>query len=140
PRIVPRLDRIRVALGEVLFGAIVVDDMHTPGNNRPHVAGLTAIRADDRLDALRPTPARLQCHPGRFDSTEIDNLDAGLVRSADLIGRTKTLLHHSSHLTPLRVGIHGQRIMPALKPGSQRRTADMARRSSSRFSSLCESA
>src|SRR5438105_2524137 len=75
PRIVSRFDRIRVALGEVLFGPIVVDDMHTPGDDGPHVSGLTAFRADDLLDALRPTPARLQCFFSCSASTEIYNLD-----------------------------------------------------------------
>ena len=98
PRVVPRFDHIRVAFADVLFGSVIVDDVHTPANDGPHVVDLTAVRAGDRLDAIGPTPAGLRGHPRRFDSTEIDNLQTGLVRCPDLIRRPEALLDDSSHL------------------------------------------
>src|SRR5437588_6562146 len=59
PRVVSRLDRVRVTGADVGLGAVVVRDVHLARDHHTEVAGLAAVGPDDRLDALRPAPPRL---------------------------------------------------------------------------------
>src|SRR5207248_1907201 len=62
PRVVPGLNHVRLACAYFLFGSVIVDDVHGPRLQQTDVVGLAALAAHDRLDALRPSPARLQAH------------------------------------------------------------------------------
>src|SRR6476469_6483533 len=74
PGVVPRLDHVRLAGADFLLGSVVVNDMHGPGLQEPDVVGLAALAPRDRLDALRPSPARLQPHPRGGHATHPNDL------------------------------------------------------------------
>src|SRR5262249_40648067 len=97
PGVVPRLDDVRIAGREVGLGAVVVNDVHRAGDDRPDVMVLTTVGARDRLDALRPAPARLEAHAGRLDASEVDDLHARLRWCTHLIGRAEALLPDPRH-------------------------------------------
>ena len=48
PRVMARLDDVRLARSEILLGPVVVDDMHSPRLNYAHMPDLTAIGAPQR--------------------------------------------------------------------------------------------
>jgi len=59
PTIVSGGNRHDVAGSELELAAVVHHNLLVPGENVTEVRGLAAICAGDRLDVLRPTPARL---------------------------------------------------------------------------------
>ncbi len=86
PGVVAGLDEVGVAGPDVGLGAVVVHDVHRPGHDYADVAGLAAVTADDRLDALRPPPARLGRDAGRPDGPQVDHLDLRLRGGSRLVG------------------------------------------------------
>src|SRR5512133_132610 len=64
PRVVPRLDHVRAAGADVLLRPVLVGDVQRARQEHADVVRLAAVRADDRLDAIRPAPAGLQGHAG----------------------------------------------------------------------------
>src|SRR5262245_50348949 len=62
----PGLDHVRLTRADFVFGAVIVDDVHRPRLRQTDVVGLAGFASRDRLDALRPSPARLQPHARRI--------------------------------------------------------------------------
>src|SRR5262245_46993596 len=58
--VVPGRDRGHLAGRELLLAAVVHVDAHPPLDAVPEVRHLARVRARDRLDVGRPTPARLE--------------------------------------------------------------------------------
>src|SRR6476661_2239747 len=104
PRVVARLDHVRVAGPDVQLGAVVVHHVHRTLDQRALVVQLARVRLDEGLDAFGPLPAGLERDPGGLQSAEIHHADLGLVGRAGLIGRVEALLRDTSHLRlPSRV-------------------------------------
>jgi hypothetical protein len=59
PRIVLGLDYVGITGLQVRLGAVIVHDVHRPGLHDAHVPSLATVGADDQLDGLRASPARL---------------------------------------------------------------------------------
>src|SRR6187200_3022641 len=85
PAVMPRLDHVSVARPDVGLGSVLVRDVEPAGLSDPHVPDLTAVRAHDRLHALRPPPARLERHAGSGRAPNADHVDASLVGRPRLI-------------------------------------------------------
>src|SRR5215218_3780947 len=64
PGVMTRLDHVSVARPDLCLGSVLVCDMEPAGLSDAHVPDLAAVRAHDRLHALRPLPARLERHAG----------------------------------------------------------------------------
>src|SRR5919204_2047209 len=58
PRVMTRLDDVRVARTDLLLGAVVVDNAHRARLQNTDVPHLTALASHDRLDRLRPVSVR----------------------------------------------------------------------------------
>jgi hypothetical protein len=58
------LDHVSIAGPDLSLGPVLVHDVEPAGLNNAHVSDLAAIRANDRLHALRPLPTRFECHAG----------------------------------------------------------------------------
>jgi len=56
-------DHVGLAGFDLRLGTVVVGDVHASRLEVADVMELAAVAADDRLDALRPAPPRLQGHP-----------------------------------------------------------------------------
>jgi hypothetical protein len=80
-----RLDQVAIAGSDFGLGPILVRDVEPAGLNDAHVPDLTAVRADDRLNALRPLPPRLERHAGGGRTPHPDHVDAGLVGRSRLV-------------------------------------------------------
>src|SRR5215207_1032712 len=60
PGVVPRSDRRDVTGPDVGLGAVAHRDVHPAGDDVHQVRRLAAVGAGDRLDVVRPSPARLE--------------------------------------------------------------------------------
>ena len=80
PTIVSRGNRHDVAGSELELAAVVHHNLLVPGENVTEVRGLAAICAGDRLDVLRPTPARLECGFADNAVADLEDLNPTLVR------------------------------------------------------------
>src|ERR671935_2401410 len=60
PRVMTRLDDVRVAQTDLFLGAVVVDNTHRARLQNTDVPHLTALASHDRLDRPRPSPSGLQ--------------------------------------------------------------------------------
>src|SRR5262249_12615781 len=97
PGVVTGLDHVRVAGADVDLGAVVVHDVHRARHDGAAVVRLAAVGPGDRLDALRPLPARLRGQARRLDAAEIDDREVRLVGCANLVRLVERLLHGTSH-------------------------------------------
>src|SRR5438067_7987709 len=62
------------------------------------MSGLAALGASNRLDVLRPAPARLERGPTDDPVADVEDVHPSLVRHwADLVGRVEALLLQSFH-------------------------------------------
>src|SRR5262245_24345385 len=59
---------------------------------------LAALGSDDGLDALRPAPAGLEGQPGRRGGTDMDDVDAGLLRGPRLVRRVEVQFLDTCHV------------------------------------------
>src|SRR5215211_6907378 len=64
PGVMPRLDHVSIASPDLALSPVLVCDVQSAGLNHAHVPDLAAVCARDGLHALRPLPARLECHAG----------------------------------------------------------------------------
>ena len=85
PSVMARLDHVSVARPDVGLGSVLVRDVEPAGLSDTHVPDLAAVCAHDRLDALRPLPARLERHAGGGGAPNADHVDACLVGRPRLI-------------------------------------------------------
>src|SRR5262245_41184368 len=60
PRVVAGLDDVRLTGTDFLLRAVLVGDGHRTGLGEAHMPELAAVGSDDRLDAVRPRPSRLE--------------------------------------------------------------------------------
>jgi hypothetical protein len=60
--------------------------VHRARLQQTDVVDLAALASHDRLDALRPSPARLQPHARRICAAHANHLDRRLVRRPSLVG------------------------------------------------------
>ena len=102
PHVVPGFDHIRRTRREVLLGAVIVTHAQAARSDSANVASTAAVRLHDRLDRLRPPPARLRRHAHRLCRPEIDHLDACLVRRTHLVRGIETLRGDTGHRNPPR--------------------------------------
>src|SRR5215210_2288494 len=63
PRIVARLDDVRLAGADLDLGSVVVLDAQPARMDDADVASLACLGSRNRLDALRPPPSRLEREP-----------------------------------------------------------------------------
>src|SRR4029453_11786248 len=101
PRIVTGLDDVGLAWSDLQLGAVVVDDAHRARLQEAEMAYLTPLAPDDRFDALRPSPSRLQPHARGTHPTHPNDLDRRLVGRAGLVGRAEVAYFHACHLSLL---------------------------------------
>src|SRR5918994_2795591 len=85
PRIMSRLDHVGIAGPNLGLGPVLVCDVEPAGLDNAHVPDLAAVRAHDRLHALRPLPARLECHPGGGRTPYMDHINASLFGGSRLV-------------------------------------------------------
>src|SRR6266540_3282288 len=104
PTVVARRDPDHVARSNVELLTIVHLDVQPAGDAVAEVVYLAAVTADDRLYALRPTPARLEGGPHDCAAAQLHHVDLALVDLTRLIGPVKRLpfgiCHRRSSLEP----------------------------------------
>src|SRR5262249_41574392 len=94
-------DHVRLTRADVLLRPVAMGDVHRPGQDHADMVHLAALRAGDRLDALRPAPTRLQGHAGSTRPTHADYLDLRLVGAPRLVGRRQVTTSQPGHWTLL---------------------------------------
>src|SRR2546426_3669455 len=87
PGIVSWRDRVRLARDDGLFGAVLHADGNSPGDSVADVRDLALVGLNDRFDAFRPAPPRLEVETPDREPLKLNDLDPGLVRGANLVGR-----------------------------------------------------
>ncbi|HEX6757503.1 MAG TPA: hypothetical protein VF086_03685 [Propionibacteriaceae bacterium] len=86
-----RWDLEGVAAYDVKRGAVGHLDVQVPGHHVAEVVHLAALGTDDRLDMLRPAPARLEHGAPDGHLSQLYQLDACLLDRTDLVGMVKAL-------------------------------------------------
>src|SRR4029453_11518719 len=74
PGIVSGFDDVGLTWTDLLLCAVLVDDAHRARLQQAEMERLTPLASDDRLDALRPSPSRLQPHARCSRSTHPTDL------------------------------------------------------------------
>src|SRR5215210_4872970 len=97
PRIVARLDDVRLAGADLDLGSVVVLDAQPAGMDHADVACLAAVRSGDGLDALRPPPPRLEREPPGGRRAHAHDVDLRLVRRARLVGGIEVAPLNTGH-------------------------------------------
>src|SRR5262249_54015038 len=69
-------------------------DHHATGHLVEEMRRLTEIRACDRLDVVRPLPARLRVEPADRAATDIHDLDVAMTKLPHLVRGTQGLVFH----------------------------------------------
>src|SRR6266849_9373572 len=87
-----RWDDKAVAGSYLLLRAVPTDDLHSPLNDVSDVVHLAAIGLRDRLDVLRPLPARLMVRTADGHAADVHDLQLALAERARFVGRVKALL------------------------------------------------
>src|ERR1043165_4046191 len=98
PGIMTGWDDANVASLPVEFSSVVHAHLHAPGDDVPLVRDLAALAARDRLDALRPTPARLASPAHDRQAADLYRLRAPFIEWTCLIRVVKVLLNVCSVL------------------------------------------
>jgi hypothetical protein len=88
---VARRDVVRVAGADLGGRPVLVLDVHPARDRVAEVLGLAAVRPNDRLDALRPAPARLEDEAADLGRPVADDVDLGLLRAPDLLRSVQVL-------------------------------------------------
>src|SRR5829696_6053337 len=106
------LDHICVARSDLGLSPVFVRDVKPAGLNDAHVPDLTAVRAYDRLNALRPLPTRRERHAGSGRAPHPDHIDARLVGRARLVRRVEIQRLNTSHTSSLNWGLRVGATLP----------------------------
>src|SRR5262249_29791996 len=100
PRVVTRLDHVRLSSADVLLSPVFVSDAHRARKDDADMMHLAAIGACYRLDALRPTPAGLQRHPRCARPSHPNDLYRCLVGRTRLVRCREVTHFQASHSKP----------------------------------------
>jgi hypothetical protein len=92
PGIVSRRDNANIARPEISRSAVVHHGVKLPGNNVCKMCSLATRRPGDRLDMLRPLPARFARHSDDAHISEMDTFHSCSGRRAKFIWGIDALL------------------------------------------------
>ena len=98
PGVVARRDLIGVAGHDVHLGPVVHLDVQRGRRSRTRRGGSgTSRSADERLDVMRPAPARLADEAADGRLVELDDVDPAVLEAADLVRRREAPALESRH-------------------------------------------
>src|SRR5919204_3259777 len=92
PRVVAARQRGDVAGAGDHLGAVVHPDRELAAHVVLEVRGLAAVRVRERLDVVRPAPARLEDEPSHLAVSDLQDLGAAVPELADLVRLCKAFV------------------------------------------------